>query len=257
MKSDNDKKHQAEIVDQFSRQAIPFSKIPGHYDAMQILVELAQVRSDDNVLDVACGPGLVACEFAPRVEHVTGIDITPAMIEQAIELQKERNLQNLTWTVAEAVPLPFPDHSFSLAITRYSFHHLLSPVKALAEMVRVCRPGGRVLVADVAVEPSKSEAYDRLEVMRDPSHTHALTKVEFNDLINSSGLINCRQSSYGVDIELEAQLEASFPRPGDKARLREMITGDIGTDGLGINARRENNNVVYTVPIAVYVGRKQ
>jgi ubiquinone/menaquinone biosynthesis C-methylase UbiE len=256
MDHDKEKQHQARIVDQFSRQAIPFSKVPGHYDAMQILVEMAQVRSNDNVLDVACGPGLVACEFAPLVKHVTGVDITSAMIEQAMKLQAERKLVNITWDVGEAVPLPYPDEAFSLVITRYSFHHLLSPEKALAEMIRVCQPGGRVLVADVAIEPSKSEAYDQLEIMRDPSHTHALTEVEFNDLFDSSGLTNCHQSRYGVDIELEAQLEASFPKSGDKPRLRKMITDDIGQDKFGINARMENDNVVYTVPIAVFVGQK-
>lgn len=256
MKPENEKQHQAKIIDQFSQQAIPFSKVPGHYDAMQILAELADARRDDDVLDVACGPGLVACEFAPHVRHVTGIDITPAMIDQAAKLQKERNLGNITWTVGEAVPLPFPEKSFSLVITRYSFHHLLLPEKALAEMVRVCQSGGRVLVADVAVEPLKSEAYDRLEIMRDPSHTHALTKLEFTDLFHRSGLIDCRQSAYGVDIELEAQLGASFPKPGDKAQLREMITGDIGINEFGINARKENNSVMYTVPIAVFVGQK-
>lgn len=256
MKSEKENQHQTRIVDQFSRQAIPFSKVPGHYDAMQVLVEMAQVRGDDTVLDVACGPGLVACEFAPRVKHVTGLDVTPAMIEQAIKLQKERKIANMTWDVGEAVPLPYPDNAFSLVITRYSFHHLLSPEKALSDMIRVCQPGGRVLAADVAVEPAKSEAYDRLEVMRDPSHTHALIAAEFSELFSSSGLINCRQSKYGVNIELEAQLGASFPKAGDKPRLRKMITDDIGQDNFGINVRRENDNVVYTVPIAVFVGQK-
>jgi len=256
MTNSKERQHQSEIVAQFSRQAIPFTKIPGHFDALQVLIELSAVSQDDNVLDVACGPGLVACEFARHAHMVTGIDITPAMIEQAQERQREQQLPNLAWEVGDAVPLPYPDNSFSLVITRYSFHHLLSPQNALQEMVRVCQPGGRVLVADVAVEPDKSNAYDRLEIMRDPSHTHALTKNEFTRLFQESGLLDCRQSGYGVDIELEAQLQASFPEPGNEAKLREMVTTDIGIDSLGINARYENGKVVYTVPIAVYLGFK-
>ena len=157
--------HQNTIIEQFSRQAIPVTQVPGHYDAMQILVDLAEVRSNDNVLDVACGPGMVACEFARHAGHVTGIDITPAMIEQAKKRQQELNLDNLAWAVGNAVPLSYPDSAFSLVITRYSFHHLLSPEKALSEMIRVCKPGGHVLVADVATESSKSKAYDQLEIM--------------------------------------------------------------------------------------------
>ncbi|GAW66504.1 type 11 methyltransferase [Geoanaerobacter pelophilus] len=249
--------HEANIVDQFSRQAIPFTQVPGHFDAMQILIELSGVCPDDAVLDVACGPGMVACEFARHAGQVTGIDITPAMIEQAQIRQQQQNLQNVTWAVGNAVPLPYADDSFSLVVTRYSFHHLLAPEKALAEMVRVCRPGGRVLVADVAIDSAKSASYDRLEIMRDPSHTHALTHDEYAALFLDSGLLDCRKSAYGVDIELETQLLASFPKPGDEPKLREMVTNDVGVDSLGVNARSEDGKVVYTVPIAVYVGRKR
>ena len=256
MNQQKEQMHQASIIDQFSRQAIPFTQVPGHFDAMQILIKLSEVCQNDTVLDVACGPGMVACEFARHAGHVTGIDITPAMIEQAEKRQRELKLENLTWTVGDAVPLPYADNSFSLVITRYSFHHLLSPEKALSEMIRVCRPGGRVMVADVAMDSSKSEAYDRLEIMRDPSHTHALTHEEFAALFQHSGLLDCHQSAYGVDIELETQIRASFPNPGDEPKLRDMVTNDIGIDNLGINARREDEKVMYTVPIAVYVGRK-
>ena len=71
-----------------------------------------------------------------------------------------------------------------------------------------------------------------------------------------SGLEDYRQSAYGVDIELEAQLKASFPKPGDSERLRELITADIGVNEYGIKARMANGTVVYTVPIGVFVGKK-
>jgi SAM-dependent methyltransferase len=235
---------------------IPFTQVPGHLDAMELLVEITRVSGTDAVVDVACGPGLVACAFARHAFHVTGIDITPAMIDQARRRQEELALRNLAWVVGEADPLPFPDGAFSLVITRYSFHHFLEPRAALKEMIRVCRPGGRVLVADVAVPETKAAAYDRLEKVRDPSHVHALTEKEFEDLFGASGLVDCRRTGYGVDIELEAQLAASFPRPGDEAKLREMFMSDLGVNDLGIDIRRQGDAVVYTVPIAVYVGEK-
>lgn len=248
--------HEEEIVDQFSRQAIPFTHVPGHMDAIGLLLEMARANARDTVLDVACGPGLVACEFASRCNRVTGIDITPAMIKQAEARQRERELTNMTWSVGDVLPLPFESNSFSLVITRYSFHHFLEPRRVLSEMIRVCRPGGLVLVADVAMAPDKAAAYDRLELMRDPSHTHALTTMEFSDLFLGSGLTDCRQGSYNVEIELEAQLRASFPKPGDMERLREMIIADIGVNSLGIDPRRSGDTVVYSVPIGVFVGQK-
>lgn len=249
--------HQEEIVDQFTRQAIPFTQVPGHLDAIGVLLEMSRAGGADTVLDVACGPGMVACEFARRCKHVTGIDITPAMIAQAEKRQLEQGLANLNWRVGDVLPLPYPDNTFSLVITRYSFHHFPEPRQVLAEMIRVCRPGGRVLVADVAIEPEKGAAYDRMEIMRDPSHTHALTTVEFNALFTGTGLRDCARSRYDVEIELEAQLRASFPKPGDAERLREMITSDVGINRLGIDVQRAGEALVYRVPIGVFVGTKE
>src|SRR5262245_8057922 len=84
--------HRATIVDQFTRQAVPFSTAPGIRDeeALRLVVEAAGAGPDDTVLDVACGGGIVVCAFARVVRHATGIDLTPAMIEQARRLETER-----------------------------------------------------------------------------------------------------------------------------------------------------------------------
>lgn len=250
------KEHKNNILDQFTKQAIPFTKLAGHFDNMELLIELSKAGKDDNVLDVACGPGMVACEFAKHCKHVTGVDITPEMIKQAKASQAEKHIDNASWDIGEAYPLPYKDESFSLVITRYSFHHFQDTRQALAEMIRVCEKGGRVLIADVGIHPEKSAAYDKIEIMRDHSHVHALTTEEFEELFMSSGLHNCKKSGYGVDIELEAQLAASFPKEEDIPKLRTMITNDIGQDKLGINARRFGGDVLYTVPVSVYVGYK-
>ncbi|WP_224981254.1 class I SAM-dependent methyltransferase [Geomonas agri] len=257
MADDKEQKHREKVIEQFSQQAVPFTQVPGHYDALQVLLELSGVGTSDEVLDVACGPGLVACAFARHAKHVTGVDITPAMIEQARQRQGEQQLVNLSWDVGNAVPLAYPDSSFSLVLTRYSFHHLLDPQGALSEMIRVCRPGGTVMVADVAIPSAKAAAYDHLELIRDPSHTHALTEEEFEVLFQHSGLVDCRRSAYGVDIELETQIKASFPKPGGDRVIRDMVTSDVGIDSLGINARVKDGKIVYTVPIAVYAGKKR
>lgn len=248
--------HQNRIVEQFTRQAIPFAQLPGHLDNLDLLLELTRPTSEDAVLDLACGPGLVACAFARHAGQVTGIDITPAMLEQAARRQQEQELANLTWQLGDVQALPYADNSFALVITRYSFHHLVDPQQTLAEMIRVCKTGGRVLVADVALPEEKSRAYDQLELLRDPSHTHALTTTEFSTLFLNSGLQECRQASYGVELELEAQLRASFPNPGDTERIRRVVTEDIGINNLGINARYQDGAVVYSVPISVFIGSK-
>lgn len=251
-----EKEHEQRIVEQFSKQAVPFANLPGHLSAMVQLIELSGAHPDDSVLDVACGPGLVACAFAPHVRHIEGIDITAAMIEQAEQRQKKDGLKNTSWRIGTVDPLPYDDEQFSLVITRYSFHHFLRPQSVLKEMIRVCRPGGRILVADVVVPLEKADAYDRMEKLRDPSHTRALTSGELDDWFRAAGLAECRRSEYTVNVELEAQLRASFPNPGDNVRLREMIITDIGKNALGVNARRQDGEVFFSYPISVYAGRK-
>lgn len=127
------------ILDQFTRQAVPFSEMPAHSneESVRLLIDMAQIGPEDTVLDVACGPGLVACSLAEVALHVTGIDLTPAMIEQAQVRQRNKGLTNLTWMVGDAVPLPFPDAAYSVVVTRYSFHHFLDPKAVLVEMIRV------------------------------------------------------------------------------------------------------------------------
>jgi ubiquinone/menaquinone biosynthesis C-methylase UbiE len=248
--------HNQTIIDQFSRQAVPFSELPGHSSSMQTLIEMSGVSDTDVVLDVACGPGIVACEFASHAKQVTGIDITPKMIEQAKERQKDKKLANLAWKIGNVLPLPFPDSQFSIVLTRYTFHHFLDTKAVLMEMIRVCKPGGKVMVVDVVQPLEKSEAYDRMETLRDPSHTHALTLPEMALIVTESGLKNVKTAQYKVELELEQQLKASFPNPGDEEKIREMYKADLERDQMGIDVHLQGNEVHFAIPIMIVVGEK-
>ena len=92
----------------------------------------------------------------------TGIDLTPAMLEQARALQHQQGLENLTWQEGDVLPLPYADHSFSIVSTRFAVHHFLDPLAVLKEMRRVSRPGGRVVVADSAPAANKADAFNRM-----------------------------------------------------------------------------------------------
>ncbi len=249
-------KHNEVIIEQFSKQAIPFAKSPGHMDSIQMLVEMSGAAGNDSVLDVACGPGLVACEFAAVVNNVTGIDITEKMIEQARNHQQEKQLKNLTWNIGDILPLPYADNKFSIVLTRYSFHHFIEPQKVLSEMYRVCKFGGSILVADVALPPEKVKAYNQVEKLRDPSHTKALTHQEFEKLLQELKLNNNRQATYTIEVELEQQLEASFPNSGDDEKIRTLIEQDIGVNKIGINAYKRSGKIYFSYPISIYVGQK-
>src|ERR1700756_2717479 len=95
----SDATHQDLIRDQFTRQATVFNTAApiAADDALSLIVKAANPSPDDAVLDVACGGGLVARAFAPHVRHATGIDVTPAMLEQARKAATENGLGNTTW----------------------------------------------------------------------------------------------------------------------------------------------------------------
>jgi SAM-dependent methyltransferase len=154
------------------------------------------------------------------------------------------------------LPLPFTDASFSLVVTRYSFHHFLDPEAVLREMVRVCTPGGTVMVVDVVLPPDKVDAYNRVEKLRDNSHTRALTLAQFLDMARASGLEDIATHFYRLKMELEAQLQASFPGPGDADRIRQIFREDIGQDRLGVGAHLRGGEIHFAYPNLVLVGKK-
>ena len=250
------KEHNQNIVDQFSKQAIPFTKLPGHLDAIQMLIEMAGLTNADNVLDIACGPGLVLCEFAKTAKEAVGIDITEQMLTQAKIRQDSLDLNNITWTLGDVTNLPFEADSFSLVITRYSFHHFLDPEKVLSEMYRVCKPSGRILIADLALPADKINAFNAMEKLRDSSHTKALTFEQFDDLLQKFNLKNLKTTNYEVHIELEKQLKASFPVEGDEEKIRQLFARDIRTNELGVNSCIVDGEIHYSYPISIFVGEK-
>jgi SAM-dependent methyltransferase len=249
--------HNRLILDQFTRQAVPFAQrhaLSGE-EANRLLIDLAAVGSDHDVLDVACGPGLVACALAAVARHVTGIDLTPAMIAQAEAKQQSLGLRNLTWLVGDAVPLPFADRNFSVVVSRYSFHHFLDPRRVFAEMVRVTRPGGRVAVIDVYTSsPEQAEVYDRVERWRDPSHVRALSVAELTGLFREAGLCDLRTAFYGVPVTMEGVLSASFPNPGDADKVRQAFANDVGVNRLGVGATHRDGDIHFSFPTVIVAG---
>ena len=250
--------HRAQILDQFTRQATPFSTSPSIRDeaALKLAIDFSGVGPDDTVLDVACGPGILACAFARVAKHVTGIDITPAMLEKARALQREQRLTNLTWDGGDVSPLPYADGRFTVVTSRFAFHHFLEPERVLAEMVRVCAPGGTVLVIDSAPAREKADAFNRMEKLRDPSHTRALPIEEHRALFAAVGLPEPRITWYRLQAELDGLIARSFPNPGDAEKLRAIVEAALVSDDLDMQVHRADGAIRLSYPVGVLAARK-
>lgn len=124
------------------------------------ILERAGAGPGDRVLDVGTGPGYLALAAARVVGpdgSAVGIDASPEMIGRA-RLLAARGGSSAEYVVASAASLPFEDGSFDVVVSRLVLHHLTGEVRtrALGEMLRVLRPGGRVLVADIASRAARS-----------------------------------------------------------------------------------------------------
>jgi SAM-dependent methyltransferase len=98
-----------------------------------------------DVLEVGCGIGTDAAQFARAGATYAGVDATPIAVELARERFRQDQLEG-SFQVADATDLPFPDNSFDLVYSHGVIHHIDKTEQAIAEMARVVRPGGTVLV---------------------------------------------------------------------------------------------------------------
>jgi ubiquinone/menaquinone biosynthesis C-methylase UbiE len=245
--------HRDVILDQFTRQASPFANAPAirNQEALRRIVVMAEAGGDDTALDVACGPGLLVCAFAKVVRHAMGIDVTPAMLEQARLEQKRTGLGNVTWQLCNIPPLPFADQTFSIVTSRFALHHLLDPLAVLKEMRRVCLPGGRIVIADSAPSPEKADAFNAMERLRDPSHVRAMPVEQLRDLFREAGLAEPRQEFYRLEGELEDLLQRSFPNAGDADRIRKIFEASLADDALDMATRRREGKLYFGFPVAL------
>ena len=241
------------ILDQFTRQALPFASAPAirNLEALSRIVQIAEAGPNDFVLDVACGPGLLVCAFATVVEHATGIDLTPAMLDEARREQQQQGLTNIRWVLGDVLPLPFPDASFSIVTARFAFHHFPDPLAVLQEMRRVCKSGGRVVVADTAPAEDKAANLNAMERLRDPSHVRAMPLPELSGLFRSAGLEVSRIDAYRLEGELEDLLRRSFPSEGDSDQIRKMFTASGADDALDMAVHEADGKIYYGFPVAI------
>jgi len=164
-----------------------------------------QPAGDERALDVGTGAGALALALAPFVAEVVGVDVEPELLARA----RARAPANATFEEADATALPFPDGSFDLTGTIRTLHHVHRPELALAEIARVTRLGGRVLVVDqlAPLDPLDALAVDRFERARDPGHERLLPDQDFRQLFEANRLVLVRERRRTERRELQPYLD--------------------------------------------------
>ena len=248
--------HADRIRDQFTRQAEPFAALRIHSQEQSLawLAEELRLSGHERVLDAGCGPGLVACHLAPLAAVVVGVDATPAMVAKAEAVARERGCANVVFQEGVMEQLPFPDQHFDGVVTRYTLHHVLDAASVMSELVRVCRPGGRIVVCDAAPRAACRDAYDAWERVRDPSHSSARTPGELVGLA-SARLRDVSYRSFRLAADVEQLIASSFPAPGAREELLACMRADIGRDALDMGATSDTEGrLKMSFPIMVVAG---
>ena len=246
--------HSEAIVDQFTRQAAQFAASPTarSEEILERILRLAEPKPSDKALDVACGPGVLVCALAKQVREARGIDLTPAMLEQARRTQQAEGVKNVAWDQGDVSAMPYADVTFDIVTCRFAVHHFPDSLPVLREMRRVCRPGGRIVIADSAPAAAKADAFNAMEKLRDPSHTWALPVEKMTELFRQSGLPEPRVERTRLGLDLDEFLARSYPQEGDEARIRAMFERALTDDAMDLEPRREGTKIRFSVPVGIF-----
>jgi ubiquinone/menaquinone biosynthesis C-methylase UbiE len=186
--------------------------------------DVVQPRGAERALDVGTGAGALAFALAPLVHEVVGLDPVPELLE----LARERALPNTEFVEGDGTALPFPDGSFDLAGTHRTLHHVALPERVVADLARVTRPGGRLLVVDQLApdDPAQAAVVHEFETARDPSHTRLLTDGELRELFAANGLQLLREGQEEERRDLAAYLDLAGCEGERRRRAEELAAAD-------------------------------
>jgi len=195
-------------MDQLEKNSIDeFSKWADNYDnpltsitfrqTNAKIVKLLDPKQNSSLLDVGCGSGILIryLLIANRGMKLFGLDITPKMVEVA--KKKFSNNPSVKITLGSAIKMPYKDNSFDYVTCASSFHHHPNPLQSAKEMVRVLKPGGKLLILDMCIEGLLRKILFKVEnVYHNEGKVFRLTNKEMFELYQKVGLKQIEQSTF-------------------------------------------------------------
>lgn len=207
----------------------------------KIIIPQLNFKAGDKVLDVGAGNGaltLLLARYFPDA-HFTGIDITPALVEDGKKLAQKLDVQNVEFMVGDALQLPFEDSSFDATVCQTVLMHVSNPARAVLEMSRVLKQGGAFMAAEYHML-----TYDKL--VESAGHTYSLEEEIAIGRYMQYYLNGYRASGHGdlkigarvpffavnaglniVDVRMNDRVPHAFPpyeHPSDSISLKELQT---------------------------------
>ncbi|WP_019629082.1 class I SAM-dependent methyltransferase [Actinomadura atramentaria] len=196
------------------------ARTPGRSTTSELrrLLEFAAPLPGEVCLDVSCGPGPLAAALRPRVRHVTAVDAAPPPHGANGVAHPGEDGDGPVGVRAVATALPYRDGAFSLVTTRWSLSSLGEPVAVLRELLRVCRPGGRVVVAELV----------RGRLTASGHAAAGPTVTALTELVAAAGGTIGRLDAFAAERPLEPWLDRADPAVADRIRASLISEVDGG-----------------------------
>jgi ubiquinone/menaquinone biosynthesis C-methylase UbiE len=205
--------HTQAVQDQFDPQAQAYLISAVHAAGPDLAAARERVArelpTDAQILDVGTGAGHLSFALAPAVARVIALDPAPGMLATVRQAAAARGLPQIETREGSADALPFAAASFDLVCTRYSAHHWFDLPRALAEMRRVVKPGGFILVIDLLGEeqPLVDTHLQSIELLRDTSHVRDRSSAEWCSLLNRAGFERIEHCGWPTRLEFMSWIQ--------------------------------------------------
>jgi len=215
--------NEQEVQRNFGQRAASYRQSRTHGNKADLERMLKLLAPDKNAvaLDVATGGGHTACALAPHVKSVTAIDITPEMLREAAAYAGALGLKNISFQACDVHDMPFAEGQFDLVACRLAAHHFYDINKALQEMCRVLKKGGKLYILDCSVcdgEEAEREI-NRMEKIRDSSHHCSYSPRQWLALLGELPLELWKHRL----LKLQYDLPEWFDRMGAGQRQQEEV----------------------------------
>ncbi len=228
----------------------------------QHLLKFAALKKGLRVMDLGTGTGRLALMIAEAgAKEVVGVDISPAMLEIAEYFRLSSAspaAKQVSFRLASAQRMPFRSENFDAIICRLVLHHSHKPERILQEIVRLLKPGGILIFADLlgADDPVKRATQNTIEERRNPSHVAALSAEQYRKLIGNSELQIEQENISVFEQDLEEWLADLQSIPASRSVVREMMEAGLETDAAGLNVRRHSGKLVFDQQLIYIKARK-